>query len=99
MSQVCQRCYRVVSHACQSEAEWEDCPNLIRPSVKISIDPSQVNYRFAVNCRQALEIALSRVEKGSPEYHTIAAILVQQLDDPDTRDGLLTTKMDVIIFG
>ena len=30
MSQTCQRCYKIVARACQSDAEWADCPNLLR---------------------------------------------------------------------
>jgi hypothetical protein len=30
MSQVCQRCYKIVMRACQSETEWSECPHLER---------------------------------------------------------------------
>jgi hypothetical protein len=28
MSQTCQRCYKIVARACQSDTESVDCPNL-----------------------------------------------------------------------
>ena len=34
MSQTCNRCYRIVARACQSDTETIDCPNLIRKSQK-----------------------------------------------------------------
>jgi hypothetical protein len=32
--QTCQRCYRIVYRACQSETEWTDCPQLLRRTKK-----------------------------------------------------------------
>lgn len=29
MAERCQRCYQIVAHPCQSEAEWVDCPYMI----------------------------------------------------------------------
>lgn len=55
MSQVCQRCYRITSRACQSAAESDDCAALKRQPV-----PMTKEEVLQANTVARASIALSR---------------------------------------
>ena len=56
----------------------------------------QVDYRKAMHTRQALMKALMAVPHHSPEWHAIAAILIQQVHMDET---MLCEQIDVFIYG